>query len=74
MKKEAQLKKETREPIVTGKVAARTVTHTYTLNLDEAINAVYRKYGTDLPKFFRDAYDKEIARKNEQAMPAEVHP
>lgn len=42
--------------------------------LDQTIKAVYRKYGTDLPAFFRDAYAKEIARKNEETANAEVHP
>lgn len=35
-------------------------------NLDEAIKWVYKRYGTDLPAFFRDAY-KEAARKHRES-------
>jgi hypothetical protein len=35
-------------------------------NLNEAIKSVYRQYGTDLPKFFRDAY--EAARKHREML------
>lgn len=50
-------RKEATEPI-----PQRYVTN----NLDNAIKAVYRRYGTDLQAFFRDAYEKELARQNEK--------
>ncbi len=34
-------------------------------SLNEAIKAVYQRYGTDLPTFFRDAY-KEAARRHKE--------
>lgn len=43
-------------------------------NLDNAIKAVYRRYGTDLQAFFRDAFEKELARENEPAAEAEDDP
>lgn|GEM_PF-2804509 len=69
MKKETQIKQETPEPTATRIATTRTITHTYTLNRDEAIEAVYRKYGTDLPAFFRDAL-QHVAKKNERAKAA----
>ena len=44
-------------------------------NLNEAIKAVYRRYGTDLPAFFQDAY-KEAACKHQEAVDdnGEVYP
>lgn len=59
------LRKEVEEPVQPQHTSGK---------LDQAINAVYRKYGTDLPAFFRDAYAKEMARKNEEGRNAEVHP
>jgi hypothetical protein len=76
MKKRVQIKKETQEPTITQTATTRAVTRTYTMNFDEAIKAVYRKYGTDLPAFFRDAF-REAAKKDERAKTAanaEVHP
>ena len=35
-------------------------------NLDEAIKWVYKRYGTDLPGFFRDAYE-DVERRHREA-------
>lgn len=40
-------------------------------NLDVAIKAVYRRYGTDLPSFFRDAYE-EVARQRRESAEGKV--
>ena len=49
-------RKEATEPIPQRYVTA---------NLDSAIKAVQRRYGTDLQAFFRDAFEKELARQSE---------
>jgi predicted nucleic acid-binding protein len=80
MKKRVQLKKERQEPTITHtpvtSTLTRTVTRTSTVNLEEAIEAVYRKYGTNLSALFRDAF-QEAAKHHERgktAAKAEAHP
>jgi hypothetical protein len=51
-----ELVKETQEP---------TTSHDRA-KLNEAIKAVYQRYGTNLPAFFRDAY-KERERKHQKS-------
>lgn len=58
-------RKEATEPIPQRYVSA---------NLDNAIKAVHRRYGTDLQAFFRDAFEKELARQNENTADAEDDP
>jgi len=53
----SEMRKEAQEP---------TSPAQNTGNLSEAIKAVYRRYGNDLPAFFRDAY-KETARRHQEA-------
>lgn len=36
-------------------------------NLDEAIKWVYKRYGTDLPSFFRDAYKNAASKHREES-------
>jgi hypothetical protein len=55
-----------KEPEMRKEADARTTRLDNTGNLVEAAKAVYRRYGTDLTSFFREAYEAEAqARKRE---------
>ena len=72
MKAEIPVNKETQE-----RSATRTTTRTYnrvyaSAKLNHAIKSVYRRYGVDLPAFFRDAYEAERAKRESVESRAEA--
>ena len=74
MKRRMLLKEDAQTWVITDTSTTRIPVRTSAvINLDEAIQAVYRKYGTDLQAFFRDAF-KEAARQGERRTNTEVHP